>query len=87
MMMAGSGGTIAVIGNRMAIPAVGPIPGRMPTIVPAMLPMAQKTRLIGLNAFSNPIKSKEMVSTLKLFLKGNIFPKTEWKHEPNFSED
>jgi hypothetical protein len=50
MMIAGAGGRNDVSGSRIAIPEVGPIPGRTPTSVPSTDPMKANMRLVGVRA-------------------------------------
>jgi hypothetical protein len=57
MMMAGVGGKKEVRGKRIAMPAVGPIPGRTPTKVPSIEPIKANNRFWGLRANSKPLKS------------------------------
>jgi hypothetical protein len=57
MIMAGVGGRKEVRGRRMAIPEVGPMPGRTPTRVPRIDPIRAKRRLVGVRAWTNPFMS------------------------------
>jgi len=61
MMMAGVGGKKEVRGRRMAIPEVGPIPGRTPTRVPRIDPTNAKRRFVGVKAWENPFTSRSIV--------------------------
>src|SRR5712691_7123943 len=54
MMMAGTGGSTAVSGKRMAMAAVGPRPGSTPTSVPRSDPSNAMPRLSGDSAAANP---------------------------------
>jgi hypothetical protein len=63
MMMAGIGGRRVVRGRSMAIPAVGPMPGRTPTKVPRMEPTRAKNKFSKERALENPWSSKPNIST------------------------
>ena len=55
MMMAPVGSRWKVSGMSKAVPAAGPSPGRMPTIVPKREPAKAKRRFVGVRATENPI--------------------------------
>src|SRR3972149_6579394 len=55
MISAPSGGAPKVIGNSMAMVAIGPMPGSTPISVTSITPMKQKPRLIGVPAAPNPV--------------------------------
>jgi len=61
-MIAGVGGRKEVRGSRMAIPEVGPMPGRTPTRVPRIDPIRAKRRLVGVRAWENPFTSRSKVA-------------------------
>jgi len=54
MMRAVVGESANVDGNRSAIAPTGPMPGRIPTIVPMMTPIKQAKRFIGVRATPKP---------------------------------
>jgi hypothetical protein len=54
MMRAVAGCSAKVEGSSSAIAPTGPIPGRMPTMVPTRTPRKQAKRLVGVNAMENP---------------------------------
>jgi hypothetical protein len=61
IIMAGVGGKKEVSGNKMAIPEVGPIPGRTPTRVPRIEPMSANRRFVGVRAWINPLRIRSTV--------------------------
>lgn len=63
MTMAGIGGRVLVKGRRIAMPAVGPTPGRTPTRVPNIQPMNAKNKFCKLKAFEKPCHRKPKEST------------------------
>jgi hypothetical protein len=54
MMRAASGDILKVMGNRRAMVAAGPNPGKTPTRVPRRTPRIQKRRLEGRKAILKP---------------------------------
>jgi hypothetical protein len=54
MIRAVAGCRAKVDGRSSAMAPTGPIPGRMPTIVPTRTPMKQAKRLVGVNATAKP---------------------------------
>ena len=52
-----------VMGSKMAIPADGPRPGNMPTIIPTIDPMSRNSRFVGVAAMESPIQRSEKSST------------------------
>jgi hypothetical protein len=54
MTIAASGGRDVVSGRRIAMVAVGPIPGRIPMNVPSIAPRKQNIRFVGDNASEKP---------------------------------
>jgi hypothetical protein len=75
MIIAGVGGRKEVRGRRMAIPEVGPMPGRTPTRVPRIDPIRANRRFIGVKAWANPFMSWSKLNMEK-FLSGFKPPKT-----------
>jgi hypothetical protein len=55
MMMAVAGGRLKVTGNRRAMVAAGPIPGRTPINVPTKQPARHRIKFIGVTAMPNPV--------------------------------
>ena len=56
MMRDDTGGRPKVIGNNMAMVAVGPRPGSTPIAVPRKTPIRQNNRLLIVKAVSRPIE-------------------------------
>src|SRR5262245_55206484 len=54
MMMAPVASSLNVSGSRMAIPAIGPIPGSTPTAVPMIEPSSANSRFCGCSATRKP---------------------------------
>jgi hypothetical protein len=54
MMRAVAGWRVNVEGRRSAIAPTGPMPGRMPTMVPIRTPRKQAKRLVGCSATAKP---------------------------------
>jgi len=63
MISAVTGPILNVAGRRMAQAPAEPMPGSAPTVVPIMTPMAQKSRLMGVNATASPWSINRIVST------------------------
>jgi hypothetical protein len=57
MIMAWIGGRKVVMGRSIAIPAVGPIPGRTPISVPNMQPLSAKNKFCKERALENPVSN------------------------------
>src|SRR3990170_5137861 len=69
MMNPEVGGIIVVRGNRIAIPAEGPIPGRTPISVPTRHPTNAQNRFDQVRASAKPcIRRSQEKSTLFLYL-------------------
>jgi len=64
MMIAAVGGIVKVSGISIAVPATGPIPGRMPTSVPSTQPTTANSKLAGWSAVANPPIRDWRLSTL-----------------------
>jgi hypothetical protein len=62
MISPASGGNREVIGKRIAIPAVGPTPGRTPMNVPKITPTVHHNRLIGSSAIPKAWRRVKIVS-------------------------
>src|SRR3989442_12427953 len=61
MMRAVAGESANVEGRRSAIAPTGPMPGRIPTIVPMITPMKQAKRFTGVRATPKPYSSPSTV--------------------------
>src|SRR5438132_4771317 len=61
MMRAVAGESANVEGRRRAIAPTGPMPGRIPTIVPMITPMKQAKRFTGVRATPKPYSSPSTV--------------------------
>jgi hypothetical protein len=75
MMMAGVGGRKEVRGKRIAIPEVGPMPGRTPTRVPSTDPIRAKKRFVGVMAWAKPFIKRSKVDIFYP-VRGFRFPTT-----------
>jgi hypothetical protein len=54
MIIPETGGILKVVGNRIAMAPVGPIPGKTPIRVPIKTPMKQYKMFAGMRATENP---------------------------------
>src|SRR5688572_28864235 len=54
MMSEATGSKLKVIGSSIAMVAVGPMPGRQPTIVPSSTPTKHQRTLVGVSAVAKP---------------------------------
>src|SRR5512139_212065 len=66
IMRAVVAGTPKVIGRSRAMPAAGPMPGRIPIICPSRHPMKVARRFAGVSAIAKPCPSRPSVSIQRL---------------------